>query len=233
MKTNLNVFTMTLILISVLFIGISVAGCNKTLLPTDTEEGTGLGTQVESESLVVGQDYNCTPSWHLKIPTEERFVLVLDDAAVLDSETCLVWERSPDNTLFDWYGANRDCVRNHTGGRFGWHLPTVHQLTTLVEIDYTTDNFLPQGHPFIPHYNHITSSFGGTTQTYRWLDYWTASTVQSQFGTSSAYRVHFSYIATYIDTTTYVVSVATKKAKFMTWCVRNGQTYDSTYEVLP
>ena len=36
------------------------------------------------------------PTWSQKLPAAQRFVIVLDGAAVLDKETGLVWEKSPD-----------------------------------------------------------------------------------------------------------------------------------------
>lgn len=45
------------------------------------------------------------PAWSQKLPAAQRFVLVLDGEAVLDKETGLVWERSPDTTLRNWYVA--------------------------------------------------------------------------------------------------------------------------------
>ena len=38
------------------------------------------------------------PTWSQKLPAAQRFVIVLDGAAVLDKETGLVWEKSPDTT---------------------------------------------------------------------------------------------------------------------------------------
>ncbi len=50
-----------------------------------------------------------TPTWSKKIPAAERFVLVLDDVAVLDGETGLGWKRAPDDAIANWEHA-RDIV---------------------------------------------------------------------------------------------------------------------------
>ena len=39
------------------------------------------------------------PTWSQKLPAAQRFTIVLDGEAVLDKETGLVWEKSPDATL--------------------------------------------------------------------------------------------------------------------------------------
>src|SRR3989337_2100680 len=45
------------------------------------------------------------PAWSLKLPTSTRFETVLDGGAVLDWETGLVWEKSPDRTTRTWSDA--------------------------------------------------------------------------------------------------------------------------------
>jgi hypothetical protein len=42
------------------------------------------------------------PTWSAILPAESRFKLVMGNAAVLDRETGLVWEQSPDTTHFAW-----------------------------------------------------------------------------------------------------------------------------------
>jgi len=87
------------------------------------------------------------PTWSQKLPADKRFVLVLDGEAVLDRETGLVWERSPETIQTSWYDAIYFCYRKEVGGRKGWRPPTVEELASLV--DTTQSNpALPSGHPF-------------------------------------------------------------------------------------
>ncbi len=74
-------------------------------------------------------------SWSNIIPTAKRFVVLGDfnNEAVLDRETGLVWERSPDPNSRTWYDAVRSCWLRQVGGRMGWHLPTVEELGSLVD----------------------------------------------------------------------------------------------------
>ena len=74
-----------------------------------------------------------------------RFRCVLNDVAVLDRETGLVWQRTPGNDVVSGaLGAVR-CMLETTGGRYGWRLPRIEELATLLEP--TTDQ-LPIGAPF-------------------------------------------------------------------------------------
>ena len=93
------------------------------------------------------------PIWSQKRPAAQRFVIVLDGAAVLDKETGLVWEKSPDTTTRAWDNGTSDdavyyCYNKTVGGRKGWRLPTVEELASLID---TTQNSpaLPSGHPFL------------------------------------------------------------------------------------
>ena len=88
------------------------------------------------------------PTWSQKLPADKRFVIVLDGAAVLDKETGLVWEKSPDTTSRIWNEAVNYCYTKTVGGRKGWRLPTIAELASLV--DTTQSNpALPGGHPFV------------------------------------------------------------------------------------
>lgn len=85
------------------------------------------------------------PTWSRVLPNSRRFTLVLDDQAVLDNETGLTWDRSPGNAE-TWVNAWTSCVTSlGPGGRRGWRLPSIDELTTLTS---GSDN-LPSGHPFM------------------------------------------------------------------------------------
>lgn len=70
-----------------------------------------------------------------------RFQCVLPDpiwpagAAVLDRETGLVWERQPNATEVTWSSALERCVTSQHGGRYGWRMPSVDELSSLLFAD--------------------------------------------------------------------------------------------------
>jgi hypothetical protein len=100
------------------------------------------------------------PTWSRTLPADKRFKLVMEGAAVLDKETGLVWERSPDPTKTDdWYSVIDYCYQLEVGGRKGWHLPTIAQLASLVDTTQSNPS-LPNNHPFI----NIQSTYWSTTQ---------------------------------------------------------------------
>ena len=86
-------------------------------------------------------------TWDKKISGATRFKLVLDGQAVLDRETGLVWERSPDTTTFTWNSARNQCYNKVVGDRMGWRLPQIVELASLVD-NAQSDPALPPGHPF-------------------------------------------------------------------------------------
>jgi hypothetical protein len=77
----------------------------------------------------------------------DRFVLVLEGAAVRDTKTGLIWEREPDSFHGVWSDANPHCLEKTVGGRKGWRAPTVEELASLVDQNQH-DPALPAGHPF-------------------------------------------------------------------------------------
>ena len=71
--------------------------------------------------------------------------------AVLDTETQLIWERSPSATETTWANASLRCSLTSTGGRLGWRLPSFFELMTLIEpssLATASKLSLPAGHPF-------------------------------------------------------------------------------------
>lgn len=71
--------------------------------------------------------------------------------AVLDTETQLIWERTPRTAESVWANASLGCALSSTGGRLGWRLPSFFELMTLVEPSPLASGkspSLPSGHPF-------------------------------------------------------------------------------------
>jgi hypothetical protein len=67
-------------------------------------------------------------SWNKNInKVAKRFIVLsrLNSAAVLDKETQIVWEKTPDNTSGSWFSARNKCVRKEVGGKAGWRLPSI------------------------------------------------------------------------------------------------------------
>ena len=150
-----------------------------------------------------------TQNWDTKLPNDSRFTILPDfnNQAVRDNETGLVWERSPSTSQASWYDAIRVCWQRQVGGRMGWHLPTIEELSTLV--DSTTPApgpALPTGHPFI---NVIASTYWSTT-----------TDVRVQFLPTQAWEVRFGNQGQVGD--------SGKDNPQYFWCVRgsgNGDKY--------
>ena len=123
--------------------------------------------------------------------------------AVLDSETGLVWQKSPSTSTFSWGGAQAHCNRLTTGGRLGWRLPTLQELESLVDPNAGGVAFLPllpAGNPF---------------ENVRLSSYWSATTNANVPG--DAWDVNFSNG----DVNNNGNSVS------FVWCVRGGQGVDA------
>ncbi len=71
------------------------------------------------------------PPWDQDLPSAERYVLVMGGAAALDKNTGLVWERAPSRVLFTWGQAHEHCMKQPTGGAWGWRLPSVYELLSV------------------------------------------------------------------------------------------------------
>jgi len=140
------------------------------------------------------------PAWSLKLPTSTRFESALGGEAILDWETGLVWEKSPDTTTRTWTNAIYYAYNKTVGGRKGWRLPTVEELASLVD-PTQTNPALSSGHPFI----NVQSNY-----------YWSSTT--SVDSTSFAWDVYFY---------SGVVDYSAKGSSFYVWCVRGGHGHDA------
>jgi len=146
-------------------------------------------------------------SWDDKISNANQRFKVLNEfnrEAVLDKETQLVWETTPQTAPAMWEFARFDCINKTTGGRKGWRLPSIHELASLVDPNNPVGNpDLPPGHPF----TNVQSA-----------NYWSAST--NAVHPSNAWNVNF-FIGD--------VNTGDKTVSLQLWCVRGGHNHGSEY----
>lgn len=146
------------------------------------------------------------PVWDKKLSANDtgdpcrssRFTCVMGGDAVRDSETGLVWEASPDFVNFrPWGSALQHCANRITGGRMGWRLPSVHELSSLAD-PLTADPGprLPIGHPF----QNVQSNF-----------YWTGSA-----------RTDDAAVAWGVNFREGAVAGDGKASQHLVWCVRGA-----------
>ena len=146
---------------------------------------------------------NYTLRWDQALPAAQRFVVLaaFGNAAVLDKNTGLVWEQSPEaTTSYPWPAAAIACIAKTVGGQKGWRLPAIPELASLIA-PAVPGPTLPAGHPFT---------------NVQLVSYWSATT--SAFMPTEAWFVHFGGGA---------VSGGTKAGMNPVWCVRGGMIADA------
>ncbi len=141
--------------------------------------------------------------WCQIIPAAKRFELVMGDEAVLDKETGLVWARDAGyrgGTLKTWHEAWEETRNLVIGGRKGWRLPTVEELSSLLVYPRPSppEGQMAAGNPFV---------------NVKYGYYWTA-TSYVQDPTTYAYHV--------LMNSTGVVHHAYKTDEKFVWPVRVG-----------
>jgi len=163
--------------------------------------GIAMSTPAAAVTSAIGP-YYATPSWDQTL-TATRFIVLtnMNSAAVLDRETGLVWEQSPSTSASVWFAASSHCMNSDTGGRKGWRLPTIQDLTSLIDPTQSSPA-LPSGHPF----SNVLSPV------------WSATT--DAFDTNFAYRMSFfnGFVSRAEKSDINIV--------FRAWCVRGGQGVD-------
>ncbi len=123
--------------------------------------------------------YYAMPAWDQTLTCATlancpRFIVLsnMSNAAVLDRETGLVWERSPSTTpvIFLAGQASLRCIALTLGNRRGWRLPSIQELASLMDADTANTNSprLPPGHPFQNLQDLYWSSTAINTQ-FQWL----------------------------------------------------------------
>jgi len=138
------------------------------------------------------------------LPGSQRFVILpaFANDAVLDKQTGLVWEKSPQTKSAKWTVARRTCNEKSVGGQKGWRLPLLEELASLVDYSVAPPGLaLPPGHPFLA----IRSAV-----------YWSATRPGED--PKGAWGVHFGLGggATFINSAHSV----------QVWCVRDGISTD-------
>ena len=172
------------------------------LLALGVLAGVALTTSSAPAASGVGP-YFPEPAWDRKLPAAFRFLVLTnwENEAVLDRETGLVWERTPDTLPQSWAGAKIACLNRTVSNRRGWRLPSIVELTSLADPSVTPGPSLPPGHPFV-----------GIQST----RYWSA-TADAENPTN-AFLVFFSGGGVGGGPKTDVVPV---------WCVRGGMNADA------
>lgn len=151
--------------------------------------------------------YYATPSWDLTLPASTRFVVLTNfgSQAVLDRETGLVWQRTPNSGVGRiWTDAGTGCNRLIVAGRMGWRLPSLAELSSLVEVGSDGAGYLPAGHPF-----------EGIVQGDFRVGYWS----------STPYRVQPADAAWFVTFAVRGATIARPAGfdnQFPVWCVRTG-----------
>jgi Protein of unknown function (DUF1566) len=145
--------------------------------------------------------YYAMPSWDQTLPSATRFIVLSNfaNAAVLDRETGLVWERAPQTTAETWSNARFTCASKNVGNRRGWRLPSLPELASLIDPSQSPLS-LPLGHPF----TNVLSS-----------NYWSATT-NAEFP-SLAWSVFLGGPVGFTD----------KALNSRLWCVRGGMNAEA------
>jgi len=142
-------------------------------------------------------------SWSRALPAADRFAVLADfnNEAVLDRNTGLVWQRTPDNQGRFVFNASYYCLDANIGGQKGWRLPNITELTTLVDPSVTTEPMLPEGAPF---------------EFNRHVFFW-----------SGTMRHGFTDLAWSVNFRLGIVDDAEFDLNLSTLCVRGGPTVDA------
>ncbi len=115
-----------------------------------TKSSSVAGERAKSGAAVA--EDNDTLRWDQALPAAQRFVILMafNSDAVLDKETGLVWERSPQTTAVSSSNVRLTCANKAVGGRKGWRLPSLPELASLVDPSVASPGpTLSSGHPFL------------------------------------------------------------------------------------
>jgi hypothetical protein len=144
-----------------------------------------------------GEEGNYTTRWDANKPSASRFTVLAEfnGAAVRDNNTGLVWEQMPTMAM-DWGSARFQCLNKPVGGTRGWRLPSVAELTSLVD-----PSLVP---PYVP-----PTVFAGVLVG----NYWSSTSIMDG-GAINKYSVNFG--------DGMVGITAKSNTTVNVWCVRGA-----------
>jgi len=185
-----------------------ISGSNRARHGVDVTVNTPPVAQYSNVAMVTGSNFGLVTTNTVNTPGD-RFielesygrkpVCIVGQScffAVYDKETGLVWESAPSTTRFQWVNALAHCRGTAAGNRRGWRLPSLEELTSLVD----GATFPPAGHPF--------QGIGGASDTY-----WSASTFEDNAAVAYA-----------IDPAdpNFLFGEFKNSVSARAWCVRGG-----------
>lgn len=193
---------LTRILARLLIWGLLLAGSGPGVASAASPTTEEILAKVDQVLTTIGgiQDGNHTLRWDQNLLAAQRFVILpaFNNEAVLGKNTGLVWEQAPDATARPWAAAISYCVNKNVGGTRGWRVPSVAELTSLI------DPSLPA--PFVP-----ATAFTGLQSSLYW------SATSSADIPNRAWPVFFSVGD---------VNPSLKASSHYVWCVRGGMNAD-------
>ncbi len=139
----------------------------------------------------------------------DRWIVLsaMQNDAVLDRETQLVWQRVPLRGEFDWEQARDICRAAATGGRVAWRLPSLHELSSL---------YTPLPGVYLPDAGNSPFEVDATV-------FWTSTSVADDVNSPYGSATH-AYVVT-----DFTPSEIKQKGHFAAvWCVR-GHAATDTY----
>ena len=105
----------------------------------------------------------------------------IDAGTVYDTSTLLTWQQAPTRDYLLWADANRYCTTLSLNG-YGWRLPSVTELETLVDETCSSPAIDPSAFPNTDSDYYWTSSYVARFPTYAW-------TVGFQIGLANFFTV--------------------------------------------
>ncbi|MEX5213336.1 MAG: DUF1566 domain-containing protein [Nitrospiraceae bacterium] len=153
-------------------------GCGMLMMGAGASVGLDAGSAVgpnEAKAQGLPDLSGVTQNWDKNLPAGERFVVLggaFHEAAVLDKNTGLVWEKSPLGEAEGWGRARVACLHKHIGGIGGWRLPAIAELASLLAFFVAGEPKLPDGHPFLNVLfleNYWSASSSGTSPNSAWV----------------------------------------------------------------